>query len=168
MINVKRAHSFEMPSFFGIISRKLHYLYGADGLFAIYVMNGVNDTMYYVHKDALGSIDLITNPEGSVEERLNFDPWLGRFLSPDPFVQSPAGSQSYNRYSYCLNNPLKYVDPSGYGQKPFFGWEAQATYYFSGGFRGRICPGSGNHWSDGMRSDYGNFMLMSGATYMDC
>ena len=42
-----------------------------------------------------------------------YDPDLGRFLSPDPFIQFPDFSQSYNRYSYCLNNPLKYTDPSG-------------------------------------------------------
>ena len=42
-----------------------------------------------------------------------YDPRLGRFLSPDPYVQSPYNSQNYNRYSYCLNNPLKYTDPSG-------------------------------------------------------
>jgi hypothetical protein len=29
-------------------------------------------------------------------------------------VQSPANPQTLNRYSYCLNNPLKYVDPSGH------------------------------------------------------
>ena len=42
-----------------------------------------------------------------------YDPVLGRFLSPDDNVQSPDFSQNYNRYSYCLNNPLKYTDPSG-------------------------------------------------------
>jgi hypothetical protein len=42
-----------------------------------------------------------------------YDPALGRFLSPDPFVQAPYLSQSYNRYSYCLNNPFKYTDPTG-------------------------------------------------------
>jgi RHS repeat-associated protein len=42
-----------------------------------------------------------------------YDPLLGRFLSPDPFVQSPEFSQSFNRYSYCLNNPLRYTDPDG-------------------------------------------------------
>lgn len=42
-----------------------------------------------------------------------YDPLLGRFLSPDNYVQLPDNSQSYNRYSYCLNNPLKYTDPSG-------------------------------------------------------
>ena len=42
-----------------------------------------------------------------------YDPLLARFLSPDDFVQMPYSPQSYNRYSYCLNNPLKYTDPSG-------------------------------------------------------
>jgi hypothetical protein len=42
-----------------------------------------------------------------------FDPFLARFLSPDPFVQAPDYSQNYNRYSYAFNNPLKYTDPSG-------------------------------------------------------
>ena len=42
-----------------------------------------------------------------------YDPDLGRFLSPDPFIQSPSNPQNYNRYSYCLNNPLKFTDPSG-------------------------------------------------------
>lgn len=43
-----------------------------------------------------------------------YDPQLGRFLSPDPVVQSPGFSQSWNRYSYVMNSPLSYTDPSGY------------------------------------------------------
>lgn len=42
-----------------------------------------------------------------------YDPVLGRFLNPDPFVQEPGNSQNFNRYSYCLNNPLKYSDRNG-------------------------------------------------------
>ncbi|MDR2916030.1 MAG: hypothetical protein LBV74_14595 [Tannerella sp.] len=42
-----------------------------------------------------------------------YDPIVGRFLSPDPFVQAPDFSQSFNRYSYALNNPLLYTDPTG-------------------------------------------------------
>ena len=42
-----------------------------------------------------------------------YHPVLGRFLSPDNFVQMPGNAQRYNRYSYCLNNPLKCTDPSG-------------------------------------------------------
>lgn len=43
-----------------------------------------------------------------------YDPVVGRFLTPDPFVQAPDFTQSLNRYAYCLNNPLSLVDPSGY------------------------------------------------------
>lgn len=42
-----------------------------------------------------------------------FDPLIGRFMQPDPFIQFENNAQSYNRYSYVLNNPLKYTDPSG-------------------------------------------------------
>ncbi len=42
-----------------------------------------------------------------------YDPITGRFLSPDPYVQAPDFSQSYNRYAYGLNNPLIYTDPDG-------------------------------------------------------
>ena len=42
-----------------------------------------------------------------------YDPLLGRFLSPDPYVQAPDFTQNFNRYSYCLNNPLKYTDKDG-------------------------------------------------------
>ena len=50
-----------------------------------------------------------------------YDPLLGRFLAPDNYVQAPDFSQSFNRYSYCLNNPLMYVDPTGYSWFSNFG-----------------------------------------------
>ena len=43
---------------------------------------------------------------------LLYSPILGCSFSPDNYVQLPDNSQSFNRYSYCLNNPLKYTDPS--------------------------------------------------------
>ncbi len=56
------------------------------------------------HLDAFG----IINMNGRL-----YDPYLGRMLSPDNFVQNPDYSQNYNRYSYAYNNPLKYTDPNG-------------------------------------------------------
>ena len=51
---------------------------------------------------------------------------LVEFLSADPHIQAPYNTQSYNRYSYVLNNPLKYTDPSGY----FFKWLARKVKKF--------------------------------------
>ena len=57
-----------------------------------------------------------------------YDPLVGRFLSVDNFVQDPTNSQSYNRYSYGLNNPLKNSDPSGMLLVPN---DATVNAYFS-------------------------------------
>ena len=61
----------------------------------------------YCGHEMLPEFDLI-NMNGRL-----YDPTIGRFLSPDNFVQEPENSQNFNRYTYCLNNPLKYTDPSG-------------------------------------------------------
>ncbi|MEL6867068.1 MAG: RHS repeat-associated core domain-containing protein, partial [Bacteroidota bacterium] len=42
-----------------------------------------------------------------------YDPTIGRFNSADPYIQFPENLQSYNRYTYVLNNPLLFTDPSG-------------------------------------------------------
>ena len=119
---------------------------------------GTNN-MHYVYTDHLGSYNVITDANGTVEEQLSFDAWgrrrnpndwsynnvllptiitrgytghehldqfaiinmngrlydpnNGRMFSPDNYVQDASSSQNFNRYSYCLNNPLKYTDPSG-------------------------------------------------------
>ncbi len=46
-----------------------------------------------------------------------YDPHIGRFLTPDPFVSHPSFGQSWNPYSYVLNNPLAYTDPSGFADE---------------------------------------------------
>ena len=43
-----------------------------------------------------------------------YSPELGRFMSPDVIVQFPLNTQSFNRYAYVLNNPLRFIDPSGF------------------------------------------------------
>ena len=42
-----------------------------------------------------------------------YDPVKKMFLQPDNILQDPYNPQNYNRFGYCLNNPLKYTDPSG-------------------------------------------------------
>jgi hypothetical protein len=52
-----------------------------------------------------------------------YDPALGRFLSPDLYIQAPDFTQSFNRYSYCINNPLLYIDLTGYAwYNDFWNW----------------------------------------------
>ena len=41
---------------------------------------------------------------------------MGKFLSPDNITPG-AGSQSFNRYTYVKNNPIKYADPTGHYYK---------------------------------------------------
>ncbi|MBA3532769.1 MAG: RHS repeat-associated core domain-containing protein [Ardenticatenales bacterium] len=43
-----------------------------------------------------------------------YDPTLGKFLQADTIVPEPGNPQSFNRYSYVLNNPLRYTDPTGH------------------------------------------------------
>ena len=43
-----------------------------------------------------------------------YDPVLGRFISPDSQITLAYYPQDLNRYSYTVNNPLIYVDPSGH------------------------------------------------------
>lgn len=42
-----------------------------------------------------------------------FDARIARFMQPDPYIQFEDNLQSYNRYSYVLNNPLNATDPTG-------------------------------------------------------
>jgi RHS repeat-associated protein len=57
------------------------------------------------HDDELGLID----QRGRV-----YDPSIHRFLTPDPLVSRPLNGQSYNHYSYVLNDPANVTDPSGF------------------------------------------------------
>ena len=43
-----------------------------------------------------------------------YAPGLGRFISADTIVPDPTNPQSLNRYTYVLNSPLKFIDPSGH------------------------------------------------------
>lgn len=93
------------------------------------------------HIDHLG----LVNMNGRV-----YDPEIGRFLSADPFVQFPESTQGYNRYTYVGNNPLSYIDPSGFSflkklmkivgiamsiwMPQFSYWWQQALWTFASGY----------------------------------
>ena len=105
----------------GTNTTQIHYINAGDGLCALYVwQNGTgNFTTHppianpawlmrgYTEHEHLPQFSLI-NMNGRF-----YDPKLARVLSPDDHVDDGANPQAYNRYSYCINNPLKYTDPSG-------------------------------------------------------
>ena len=43
-----------------------------------------------------------------------YDPLLGRFTSADSIVPDPGNPQAWDRYAFTLNNPVKYIDPTGH------------------------------------------------------
>ena len=63
-----------------------------------------------------------------------YDPALGRFLSADSIIESPSVLQSFNRYSYVLNNPLRYTDASGHCVWDFCIGEAAAIFAAFAGY----------------------------------
>jgi RHS repeat-associated protein len=76
---------------------------------------------------------------------------MGRWMSPDPkgnSVADFANPQSWNMYAYVLNNPLKYVDPTGldcaYLNDAGDGIESTDRNSSIG-----ECNGSGGYWVSG-------------------
>jgi len=153
----------------GALTENKHFIRAGGQTIAIHTTRSgsqTNSDTRYLHRDHLGSIDVITDELGNVVERHSFDafgqrresnwqtaigsltsvittrgytghemldgvglihmngrvydPLLGRFLSADPHIQAPLNLQSHNRYSYVLNNPLSYTDPSGFFFKSLF------------------------------------------------
>ena len=101
---------------------------------AVLIKKNGSWNLHYICRDYLGSITQMTDSNGTLLQEVSYDAWgrlrnpntlvrlydpaVGRFLSPDPYVQVPDFTQSYNRFSYAMNNPLVYVDEDG----EFLGW----------------------------------------------
>ncbi len=69
----------------------------------------------------------------SEDNRLNY-----LMLSPDNYIQAPDFSQSFNRYSYCLNNPINLIDKSGYYWLDYdydYDWEDPPDPTYWGGWK---------------------------------
>ncbi len=95
----------------GVVEKRLYNPWGE----IVKIQNGANTNLTkltffdrgYTGHQHLESVGLV-----HMNGRL-YDPKLHRFLQPDNFVQDPYNTQSFNRYGYCWNNPLKYTDKNG-------------------------------------------------------
>ena len=58
----------------------------------------------------------------------NYNPSIGRFISRDSYVGKNEEPLSLNRYTYCYNNPIAYIDPTGFDSYIFYleEWEKEA------------------------------------------
>ena len=209
-------------------TKKLTYLTGPYGVFAVIEKQNGVQTPHYVLKDNLGSWTTITNGSGTVEQRLSYDAWgnqrnpntwanytagdcfdkpvfdrgftghehltafclinmngrmydpvMSSFLSADRYVQDPTSSQGFNRYAYCMYNPLRFVDPTGWqmikpapGRTPssdlFYrdpyayadsrGWEPRdfrgAGYMYNMAFYGNVSGSGGGFGGGGGSCNY--------------
>jgi RHS repeat-associated protein len=85
----------------------------------------------YTWQTALGAMGL-NHMNGRVQDSIS-----GRFLSPDPLVQDPDFTQSYNRYAYVVNNPMTLNDPNGFMWQWVQNFFDSVSSFFSGfGFGG--------------------------------
>ena len=57
-----------------------------------------------------------------------YNPVIGRFITPDPTIQRPSDPQDLNRYTYCRNNPVNLIDPTGLGWWSKF-WEKVSGFF---------------------------------------
>ncbi|WP_426330122.1 RHS repeat-associated core domain-containing protein [Pedobacter sp. R-06] len=76
-----------------------------------------------------------------------YDPEVGRFLSPDLFIEDPSSPQSFNRYSYVMNDPINRWDPEGF-------WSIRKPLNFSKESRavGRVINNIGRETGNGIRA----------------
>ncbi|KAF7787656.1 hypothetical protein PRUB_a5342 [Pseudoalteromonas rubra] len=106
------------------------YTHWSTASLGIFTRVPANSRSYTGHEPiTLGGDNRIIHMNGRI-----YDAETGRFMQADPFVQAPSNLQNYNAYSYVLNNPLSYTDPSGYLFKKL----TQIAGFMSGGIVGAV------------------------------
>ena len=113
----------------------------------------------YTFQTWLGESMGLNHMNGRVEDAIS-----GRMLSPDPHVPDPTNSQSYNRYSYVINNPVTLIDPTGFS----FNQNFKNCITICAGHWGGSGTGGGGDWGFGdAGSDFGGFSDIFGPSAGD-
>ena len=119
-----------------------------DGASTPDALDGQTDNRGFTGHEMLDQLDLV-HMNGRV-----YDPLVGKFLSGDPLVQDPMNGQSYNRYSYVLNNPTNLTDPTGFRPQCYAGVGLFST----------CAPSFMSQLLDGARQGFDNFVKFATAT----
>ncbi len=82
-----------------------------------------------------------------------YSPWLGRFIQPDTIVPGAGNSQAWNRFSYTLNNPVNYTDPSGH--KACIDWDDNGQCVEDPDWHGKNNPLPEDPYKKGKNAKYG-------------
>jgi RHS repeat-associated protein len=93
------------------IAYHVHYPFGEEAT------SGTQDTermKFTGHERDLGNLSSAADDLDYMHARF-YNPQTGRFLSTDPTLASASRQvpQSWNRYTYVRDNPLRFTDPSG-------------------------------------------------------
>lgn len=111
------------------------------------------------------------------------DPSLGRFITADDIIQAVYNPQTLNRYSYCGNNPVNFIDPSGHSWfrkfigKVIGGISAAVMFFASGGNIGIaantyntvesiITPAANNNWGVAVQNGLNSLAMGSGNPFL--
>jgi RHS repeat-associated protein len=89
-----------------------------------------------------------------------YDPLIGRFISSDPLVMPPSNPQALNRYSYVLNNPLRYTDPTGHCPGCLLAFGAAGALTGMAGYLATAC------FFDGCRVDTASLAVAGGVGFV--
>ncbi len=122
--------------------RGINYIARIDdtGKLSYYLYNGHGDVVQTINENGQTEnqydYDIFGNPTLTIEEYENniryagefydaetglyylraryYDPYIGRFISEDSYWGEDINPLSLNLYTYCYNDPIKYIDPTGH------------------------------------------------------
>jgi len=115
-----------------------------------------------------------------------YDPVLRRFLSADDVLGKKDNAQTQNRYTYVLNNPKRFIDPTGNVPKESSGGTASTSNVpgmqggwpqktsplgfskgtFMGRMKGKISRGAKSAWNETTSQWFGVKPILNGVNIM--
>jgi len=130
--------------------------------------NTITDQGFTGHKENMTDLGLIY-----MNARF-YAPNTNRFLTPDTIVPDPTNPQSFNRYSYTYNNPLRYNDPSGHCVNNYeagsddlntclSAWNAVMNYYTHIIYG----PEGDGEWSEGLSNGTNEWLMNADIAFLE-